>query len=257
MLVLTYHSISDGPPPACVSRRRFAEQLDFLLAAGWKAIGLPALVGQLEAAEASDPTTFAVTFDPATFAVTFDDGYADFLSDALPVLEERSVPVTLFAVSSADRDQLDQLAGGAGGRLLRRDELAEVAGRGVEIGAHTVSHRRLTALDDATLDRELAESKCTLEAIGGAPISSFAYPFGDFDRRVMRAAGVHFRAAVTTQLAAVTTSVHPLAIPRLDACYLDSRLLRFLLAQHRPEAYLRSRRWLRRLRGSEPRQTCP
>ena len=256
MLVLTYHSISDGPPPSCVRPRRFAEQLDFLLAAGWKAIGLQELVGRIEAGDASEP---------ATFAITFDDGYADFLSDALPVLEKRALPATLFAVSAADRDQLDQrdqldldqLAGGAGGRLLRRDELAEVARRGVEIGAHTVSHRRLTALDDATLDRELAECKCTLEAIGGARISSFAYPFGDFDRRVMRAAGVHFRAAVTTQLAAVTASVHPLAIPRLDACYLDSRLLRFLLAQHRPDPYLRSRRWLRRLRGSEPRQTCP
>ena len=144
MLVITYHSISDGPPPLCVGGRRFAEQLDFLLGEGWTCVTLRSLVDDLE---------FGRALGSASFALTFDDGYRDFRDEALPILEERGLPATLFAISSPDREQL---AGGIGAPLLRRDEIEDVARRGIEIGAHGVSHQRLTTLADDALERELA-----------------------------------------------------------------------------------------------------
>jgi hypothetical protein len=41
----------------------------------------------------------------------------------------------------------------------------------------------------------------------------------------------------------------------VDAFYLDSTALRSAISAGHPERYLTPRRWLRRLRGSEPRRT--
>ena len=49
---------------------------------------------------------------------------------------------------------------------------------GVEIGAHTQSHPILSKISDADARREIGESKSRLEAIIGAPVTTFAYPNG-------------------------------------------------------------------------------
>ena len=123
MWVLTYHSISNGPPPLCIAPERFAGQLDRLLQGGWRPVTLTtALAGSLE-----PPWT------DKRFAVTFDDAYRDFLDEALPILERRAVPSTLFATTAADRRHLP---GGLDGRsLLEPAALRELAGRGVSLGA--------------------------------------------------------------------------------------------------------------------------
>jgi peptidoglycan/xylan/chitin deacetylase (PgdA/CDA1 family) len=245
MLILTYHSISDGPPPLCTTADRFAEQLDFLLGAGLEPVALRDALERHASGEAP----------PADrFALTFDDGYRDFSRTALPLLEARSLPVTLFAVVTEERERL---AGGTEAPLLELGELRELAQRGVELGAHGVAHTDLTALDDDALERELALGRQRLAELAGAPVEALAYPFGRFDERVRRAAARHFRFGVTTQLARVSASADPLALPRVDAYYLDSTLLRSGLSRGGGEAYLWARRWLRRIRGSEPRRPLP
>jgi len=47
-----------------------------------------------------------------------------------------------------------------------------------EVAAHTVNHPRLAAIDIAEQRAEVANSKTQLEAISGAQVSGFAYPFG-------------------------------------------------------------------------------
>lgn len=251
MLVLTYHSISDGPPPLCVSRDRLAEQLDFLLGLGLEAVPAGSIAGMLAAGNPGH----------TTFAITFDDGYHDFIENALPVLEARKLPATLFALPPVDdvaRSREGKIPytvpGGTRDRVLRPDELRDVIARGIEIGAHSVSHCDLTKLSDSDVERELRESREILARLTHTPITTFAYPFGGFDARLRNAAQRHFEAAFTTQLAAVPQGGDPLAIPRLDAFYLDSPVLRRAIASGRPERYLTPRRWLRRLRGTEPRQ---
>jgi peptidoglycan/xylan/chitin deacetylase (PgdA/CDA1 family) len=256
MLVLTYHSISPGPAPLCVTALRLAEQLDALAALGWRGIALSELEARITGPEAPSAESERL------FAITFDDGYRDFLEAALPVLETRGLPATLFALPPIDATRAGaadaaQVPGGTDAPILSREELRSVAGRGVEIGAHGVSHCDLTRLDAAALDRELEQARRTLEDASAARVERLAYPFGRFDHRVREAAGRRFRTAFTTQLAPVARGVDPLAIPRVDAFYLDSPGLRRALADGRPERWLTPRRWLRRLRGSEPRRPLP
>lgn len=72
----------------------------------------------------------------------------------------------------------------------------------VEIGAHTVSHPPLAALDPAAAAAEMAESRNRLEREIGQPVRHFAYPYGTpattGAREIAQAAALGFRTAVTT-----------------------------------------------------------
>ena len=239
MWVLTYHSISQGPRPLCITRDRLAGQLDGLLDAGWQ------------------PTPVAEVFSEAApdRSARFDDGYQDFVHAALPVLEQRDIPATLFVPAAVDRAQLP--GGIEGCALLDPSELRDLAARGVEIGAHGIAHRDLTRLADDALTRELRTGRERLCEWIDRPVRYLAYPFGAFDARVLAIAGSAYAGAFTTQLCAVPPAPHPHAVPRIDAHYLDDPRLVRAAQRGESERYLTARRWLRRLRGSEPRRPIP
>lgn len=146
--------------------------------------------------------------------LTFDDGYANQAENALPVIEEFAAPAVFFvttchvaeprgwlpAVRRAAAQCPPTLAGEARHDLfdgMSADQARRLAASPyATLGSHTVSHPRLTGCDDEDLARELGESRRFLEEIAGAPVELFAYPAGDYDRRVagaVRAAG--YRAA--------------------------------------------------------------
>ena len=251
MWILTYHSISAGPPPLCVAPDRFAAQLDQLLEQGWRAVPISAAL----AGAAGTGETGGKDDGGPRFAVSFDDGYRDFVDAALPILEQRSVPATLFATAAPDRDQLP---GGLAGRaLLEPAQLREVAARGVELGGHGVRHCALPRLAEPELRTELRDGRARLADWTEAEVRYFAYPFGAFDGRVLEAASAEYHAAFTTQLAAVPAAPHLHAIPRIDAHYLDRGGLLEAASRGSAARWLTLRRWLRRLRGSEPRRPVP
>jgi len=240
-LVLTYHSISSGPAPLCIPPSLLEQQLDALDRAGHEGVSLGELVDRLERGSG---------FDRPVFVLTFDDGYLDFASTALPILERRRLTATLFVTASRNREALP---GGIHEPLLPLERLSELAERGIEIGGHSASHVDLTRVSDTDLEYELTQSRDLLAEYSGRAIEHFAYPFGRFDQRVRSAVQSHFRSACAVSLARVTQGADRLAIPRVDAHYLRSPLLRFLLSAGHPDPYLKLRRWIRRMRGSEPR----
>ncbi len=82
---------------------------------------------------------------------------------------------------------------------LTWERLRELLDAPLEVGAHTVTHPILAREDDATIRRELAESKRRLEERTGRSVPLFCYPSGmpaDIDERVVKlAAAAGFRAA--------------------------------------------------------------
>jgi len=239
LFALTYHSISEGPSPLCISVESFEQQLELLLDAGFRAQPLGKLVDTVESRKAP-PGRF--------FSLTFDDAYRDFRDAALPVLERLALPATVFATAATERSCLP---GGIGKSLLELSELKDLTEHNIEIGAHSLSHPDLTMLDDATVERELVDSRRILEQHAETEVLDFAYPFGRINARVRQIASHVFRSAWTTRLAVIESKDDLHALPRVDAYYLGSPLLRRLLAKGRPDTYLRFRGWLRRLRGTE------
>ncbi len=88
----------------------------------------------------------------------------------------------------------------------------------IEIGAHTLSHPQLSALNPQEQDHEITQGKRVIEAWLGRSVNSFSYPFGgrrDWNattRRLVQTAG--FSAACTTVPGLVTRACDPLALPR-------------------------------------------
>ena len=67
----------------------------------------------------------------------------------------------------------------SGRLMLSETEVAKLADGGlIEIGAHTVNHPKLRLLSQAEQQQEISESKRRLEAVIGATVMSFAYPYG-------------------------------------------------------------------------------
>jgi len=87
--------------------------------------------------------------------------------------------------------------------MMRPAQIKRLHDRGMEIGAHTVSHPILARLTDEEAGAEIAGSKRELEEITGAPVTLFAYPngkpgqdYGPRDVALVKQAG--FAAAVST-----------------------------------------------------------
>ena len=146
--------------------------------------------------------------------LTFDDGYANQASNAMPLLEEHGVPAVFFvttqhvadpgnwlpSIRRAVEQSPDNLSADEHHDLfdgMSVDELRRVAASScVTVGSHTVSHPLLSRCGDEELEAELVESKRFLEEAIDHPVELFAYPTGNYDRRVADAVhAVGYRAA--------------------------------------------------------------
>jgi peptidoglycan/xylan/chitin deacetylase (PgdA/CDA1 family) len=63
--------------------------------------------------------------------------------------------------------------------LLTVSELESLAGAGMTIGAHTMSHPVLSQMPEELARAEMVECRARLESAVQTPIWAFAYPFGD------------------------------------------------------------------------------
>jgi len=100
-------------------------------------------------------------------------------------------------------------------------ELQTLASRTlVEIGAHTLTHPQLSALDDGDQRAEIHQSRVVLEETTGAKVVSFAYPYGgrsDYTAdtvRLVRDAG--FSGACASFPGAVSRSTPRFEVPRFQ-----------------------------------------
>lgn len=168
-----------------------------------------------------------------TVAVTFDDAFASVYTEAFPILRDLGFFGTLFvptafpgpgnALSWPGFDpgpcRLGQL------RPATWSQIAEMADAGWEIGSHSRTHPRLGQLDDATLRAEIFDSKSECEDHVQRPCRSLAYPFGQFDRRVLDV--VAEAGYVTAASLDRRTRPHNLAIARIGV-YRRDRRVRFV-----------------------------
>ncbi|HYO98127.1 MAG TPA: polysaccharide deacetylase family protein [Polyangiaceae bacterium] len=101
--------------------------------------------------------------------------------------------------------------------LMSFHELATLQREEHEIGSHSHSHPILTLLDDAALLHELSHSRAVLEQRLGRAVTSFCYPNGSADERVIRAAeAAGYQRAVTTRFGLNGFGTNPFRMSRCD-----------------------------------------
>ncbi|MBI3993981.1 MAG: polysaccharide deacetylase family protein [Candidatus Lambdaproteobacteria bacterium] len=201
LLVLTYHRVAEPPPGSplrglYVTPAQFAWQLAQLARGGARVLTLRDL--------ATEPDDAAGGHRPGAprVVLTFDDGTVDIFQHAYPLLRWFGFPAVIFPVvddigksrvvwaHSADPSPVDLLSAG---------QLAAMAEDGFEIGAHMLHHVPATSLPRQVLLEEMSDARRRLAALLGGEVFSVAYPYGDYDERVVRAAAAAgFRYGVTT-----------------------------------------------------------
>jgi peptidoglycan/xylan/chitin deacetylase (PgdA/CDA1 family) len=117
-------------------------------------------------------------------AITFDDALQSVYDNALPELASRHLPCTIF-VPAAALGRCPDWEGEVGGELpdpvMAAQVVKSLAGPLVTIGAHSLSHPRLSRIPRDDARREIAGSKAVLEELIGRGVTLFAFPYGDFD----------------------------------------------------------------------------
>ena len=164
LVVLIYHRVGAHTPVRVdLPTPTFDHQIAELAATG-SVLDLDDAVARLGAGE--DLTGHVV--------VTFDDGTADFVDDAVPVLERHGVPATLYV---ATRHVDEGLAFPDDGRPASWAGLAEAMASGVvTIGSHTHSHALLDRLPLGEVAEELDRSVGLIGHHLGVRADHFAYP---------------------------------------------------------------------------------
>ncbi|HYZ90478.1 MAG TPA: polysaccharide deacetylase family protein [Myxococcales bacterium] len=193
--ILTYHSISAAPDAFTVSEQRFADELDALRSRGFQTVTFHEWLAHLEQ---------KTPLPSAPIILTFDDGYEDAYTTVLPALRARRMRAVFFIVTSfVGADESHRTVRDEDGirrRYLVWPEIRGLAAAGMEIGSHSVSHRRFADLTGDEVQSELKRSKQGLEDALGRGIEVFSYPYNSVRRwmePLVRDAGYRAAAAGT------------------------------------------------------------
>ena len=214
--ILTCHHVHPDGHPALddAARRRsrghigasvFRSHLELLLGSGWQVCSTSEIVDWL--LEGSPLPSKAA-------AIHFDNGWFDTWETAGPILDEFGIKALVYVIS--DLTEKASRAGGAGpgqawslrtrteGQVSSADhtvmswrQVEDLLGSGWEVGAHTVTHPKLTQMLTArgmdAVQREIEESNQMLQRRLGVEPVHFAYPSGDWNEDVERIVSPYYR----------------------------------------------------------------
>ena len=233
--ILLYHrvakTVAGAPPPSWnVTPDRFRAQIEGLLAAGYRIWPLRRMIDCVESGRA---------VPEKVTAITFDDGYQNNYLHAWPVLDELSVPATIFVatayIGSSAPFPFDDWGGqwhaeapAESWRPLKWGECRAMEASGVvEIGSHTHTHRDFRG-DAAAFRNDLERSVLEIGDHLGPRAPLFAFPYGapevgfatSDDRHAAQSAGV--RCALTTAGALVRRGASPFEWGRFEVTGTDT-----------------------------------
>jgi peptidoglycan/xylan/chitin deacetylase (PgdA/CDA1 family)/GT2 family glycosyltransferase len=189
--ILMYHAFGlpgERPSRFIMPIERFARQMAWLKRMGYRSLSLDEYLNCRR--ENRLPPVRSVV-------ITMDDGYKDNLTLAYPVLRANAFEATFFVVGGlvgaanqwSQRETRSELAGRP---LMTWDDLRELVKRGMRIGAHTRTHPKLASLSHEQMKAEVIGSRRDLEDALQAPVTTFAYPYGEIDvptRSIVEEAG--------------------------------------------------------------------
>jgi peptidoglycan/xylan/chitin deacetylase (PgdA/CDA1 family) len=200
--VLMYHKVEKVPIPSrhriFISAERFAAHLRFFQRRQFTTLTF------------RDLNDFLMKRRPWTewprrpLILTFDDGYESTYQYAVPQLSRFGFKAVFFVLGAAamkfnvwDTESGDEVPA----RLIGGREVLRLSQQGHEIGAHTMSHPRLTEISLESARQEIMASREALRQVIGQDVVSFAYPYGYLNsaiKDIVRDSGFGFAAATDT-----------------------------------------------------------
>jgi peptidoglycan/xylan/chitin deacetylase (PgdA/CDA1 family) len=203
--ILMYHYIRDLPPNTrdvlgyrlSIAPKVFEQQLQYLAGAGYTSVSM---------AQVTDHILYGTALPPKPIVLTFDDGYADFYTTAWPLLQQYHFNATTYLV-------VDFLGKPGYMSWMQAEHLRDA---GVEIGAHTMDHVDLSIQPPASARHQIADSGAILRQRLNAPVTTFAYPSGQYNANTVKIVGESgFTSAVTTAFGSRHTASTLLTMSRV------------------------------------------
>lgn len=187
-------------------------------------------------------------------AITFDDAFECLRENALPVVQQLSIPVAIFVVTGSVGNRPEWLAGTGHPDIdldtMSAEALRQVAGGpGCIIGSHSISHRRLGDLPINEIESELENSRSLLRCLLDTPCEYLALPHGSYRQDVIDVAlRKGYRRVLTLDEIAVPGQWPPGTIGRFSASP-DMWMIEFALTVRGAYSWLHPwRGWVRRQR---------
>jgi len=186
--------------------------------------------------------------DPARAVLTFDDGSRTVLQHGMEELSVNHFTGIQFIVADAiggvNRWDVRENSEAAD-PLMDTKDIREWLAAGHEIGAHTLTHPRLTEIPADRAKEEISASKKKLEDLFGIGIRHFCYPYGKWNRLVrdlVEEAG--YETAVTLDFGVNSAAEDAFALKRIGARHpsLNFRNFIALCAAGFPPRFFRQRR---------------
>jgi peptidoglycan/xylan/chitin deacetylase (PgdA/CDA1 family) len=163
-VVLYYHEVR------LEYRKHFARQMDLL-----RQYATPIRADRKE----------ALSLGRHHVAVTFDDGYKNVIDNAVPELEKRNIPATLFIITDACGKYPNWLTDANSSTrwepVVSEEELQNLCAGLISVGSHTLAHPKLPTLKEADAKREIVESRSKLEKTLNRNIRLFSFPYGAYN----------------------------------------------------------------------------
>jgi peptidoglycan/xylan/chitin deacetylase (PgdA/CDA1 family) len=173
--ILAYHSLDESGSVISLSPEIFRCQMEFIHSRGYLVYTVSEYIELIkEGGKIVRPGV----------VLTFDDGFANFMTEAVPILREYGYRATVYIPTEfigrrSDFTSLVDLL------LLSDNEIKHLAEGGFEIGSHSLSHSNLAGLASDQARNEIVRSKEVLEALTGKEVRTFCYPRGDYNREIV------------------------------------------------------------------------
>jgi N-acetylglucosaminyl-diphospho-decaprenol L-rhamnosyltransferase len=123
-------------------------------------------------------------------AITFDDAFTSALSNAIPELRARQMPVTIFIpIGSMGRPPFWEMESEFIYQtevVATADDLRNQISDLVHFGGHSLTHPRLSRLPEAAARVEIAGCRNQLSEIFGVDVRVFAFPYGDYNAETIK-----------------------------------------------------------------------
>ena len=171
VVILAYHRIAaSGSSQMNLPPERFRRQMTELAATA-RVVTMDAALAELAGPGASRPRGAT---GRRTVVLTFDDGTSDFVTEAMPVLDDLALPATLYVATGPVESGSAWPDGAA---PLSWAQLSEVAAsEHVTIGCHTHDHLLLDRADPRAVADDLDRSIDLIGEHSGTRPDHFAYP---------------------------------------------------------------------------------
>lgn len=149
--------------------------------------------------------------------ITLDDGYADNHEYAYPIFKKYNTPFAIYVTTGFVEGTAPMWWYDTPPKMLKWEQIRTLDNDPLcTIGIHTVTHPRLTEIDNEEVLSEIKESKNILEQHLEHMLCHFSYPHGSYDAAVRKAVeDENIRSAVLVWGGKVRRDQNIFEIPRI------------------------------------------